>query len=30
MTDDARTRAVIDTLGEQPGETLTAERLETI
>jgi hypothetical protein len=30
MTDDARTRAVIDKLGEQPGETLTPERLETI
>jgi hypothetical protein len=30
MTDDARTRAVIDKLDEQPGETLTPERLETI
>lgn len=30
MTDDARTRAVIDKLGEQPGETLTPERMETI
>jgi hypothetical protein len=30
MTDDARTRAVINKLGEQPGETLTPERLETI
>jgi hypothetical protein len=30
MTADDRTRAVIDTLGEQPGETLTPERLKTI
>lgn len=30
MSDDARTRAVIDKLGEQPGETLTPDRLETI
>lgn len=30
MTDDARTQAVIDKLGEQPGETLTPERLEAI
>jgi hypothetical protein len=30
MTADDRTRAVIGTLGKQPGETLTPERLETI
>lgn len=30
MTDDAHTQAVIDKLGEQPGETLTPERLEAI
>jgi hypothetical protein len=28
--DDERTRAVIDKLGEQPGETLTPERVEAI
>jgi len=28
--DDERTRAVIDKLGEQPGETLTPERIEAI
>jgi hypothetical protein len=30
MSNDARMRAVIDRLGEQPGETLTPERLEEI
>lgn len=30
MSDDAGTHAVIDKLGEQPGETLTPERLEAI
>lgn len=30
MNGDAGTRAVIDKLGEQPGETLTPERLEAI
>lgn len=28
--DDGRTRAVVDRLGEQPGETLTPERVEAI
>lgn len=30
MSDHDRTRAVIDKLGEQPGETLTPERVEAI
>jgi hypothetical protein len=30
MPDDARTRAVIDSSGTQPGEVLTPERIETI
>lgn len=30
MSDDDNTRAVIDKLGEQPGETLTPERVEAI
>mgnify|MGYP006983216677 CR=1 FL=1 len=30
MTNDDTTRAVIDKLGDQPGETLTPERIETI
>ncbi|WP_158293543.1 MULTISPECIES: hypothetical protein [Halorubrum] len=30
MTNDDATRAVIDKLGYQPGETLTPERIEAI